>query len=172
MLTVSASVVLMLGGLVTEYIVMVILLLALMLLPEKLPSVMVLPEVTLVKPVKVDMLSWLGMPIVAGTTTVIVSAVAISTVFMKLSCMVVDLETVVLVDVTDTPWRLALVTPVRVVEQVSIRSPVARRVDMVMLSTGLTVGGSMMVDMVKLKALDRLLALMLVADMTVWVVVW
>lgn len=150
-----------------ENMVMVILLLPLIVLPEKLPRVKVLPEVKFVYPLNVVMLSRVGIPMLEGTTTLMVSAVAINTVLMKLTCNVVDFETVVLLAVIVTFCRTVRTIPEKVVVHESIISPVAIRVDIVMLSVGFTVGGRVNEDIEKLKALAKLLLLILLAVITV-----
>mgnify|MGYP006910311586 FL=1 len=113
------------------------------------------------------MLSRVGIPMLEGTTTLMVSAVAINTVLMKLTCNVVDFETVVLLAVIVTFCRTVRTIPEKVVVHESIISPVAIRVDIVMLSVGFTVGGRVNEDIEKLKALAKLLLLILLAVITV-----
>jgi hypothetical protein len=130
--------------------VTVILLLALKVLPDKFAMVITFPVVTFVKLTKLETPILEGIPRLAGTVITRVSAVAISTVLIKDTDALKSLETVWFVDAIAVFCNEAAVTPLRVVVQVSIVSPLARLEYMLTVSEGLTVGGRVTLEKVKL----------------------
>lgn len=112
--------------------------------------VITFPVVTFVKLTKLETPILEGIPRLAGTVITRVSAVAISTVLIKDTDALKSLETVWFVDAIAVFCNEAAVTPLRVVVQVSIVSPLARLEYMLTVSEGLTVGGRVTLEKVKL----------------------